>query len=826
MRGKSGVCVIVGLLVLSLILVNFIPFLYLDGESRNSIGINSEPEMPNLLLAYTPHDPISINGDSNFSATALAEGWVGDGSAETPFVIEGLEIDRGGGVGHCINISNTRVNFTIRHCNLTGATVTPGSGIYLHNVSHGVLQNNTCNYNRYGISLVDSNFNTLYNNTCTGNVYGLYLNDADSNRVSENHYSGNIYGVVHYDCDLNEFLSNICSNNGYDGIYGEDAVSNTLINNTCNGNGRDGISVVYYSSGNIFSNNTCNANNQRGIQLFSDDSLYLTTTVANNTCNWNTVGNYVAGSYLNVINNDAMDNEDYGFWIGCSESTITNNAVERSLIGFYIEHMAYSALSHNRITETYDGIILNMARENTISHNTITEVDDTGIHLEMESDLNHIFLNDIIIPSTFWGMEWYGIILESHCYDNNVTLNSIRGEWYPEAYLISDGETGLTNIIDRNYYDDYEGSDDDDDGIGEEPYAIHGSAGNSDLSPLVFPPFGAEWVEQPTNQVLDFWDQPFYYDLNATAPSSITWQVNDTSQFTIDSSGIIQPINNLAVGLFGLRVIVTNIYGVAISCDFKLIVQEITGPEWIVGPSDVTLDFGEGFELAVIATDQSGLISWTLNDTSNFNVSVTHLNVTGYENGWYLIQIVNTTSLVLGVYTLNVSVSDPYGNILNGLFSITILPQEDVSPPVWVVLPVNETLEHKTPFTQRLGAWDESGIHYWWLNDSTYFTIDEEGVIQNCTLLEAGTYRLEVRAYDPFDNYCSAVFVVTILESIASTTTTTTTIGTITTPTTNTNGTTQNGFDPLAVIVLIAGVTSAVIVLVVLVLYRKRSMAI
>ncbi|MHA2302672.1 MAG: hypothetical protein ACXACD_17130, partial [Candidatus Thorarchaeota archaeon] len=76
---------------------------------------------PPTPLQLTPHSNITIDGDANFSATALLEGWPGDGSPENPYIIDGLDIDLGGGVGHCISISNTRVNFTISNCTLTGA---------------------------------------------------------------------------------------------------------------------------------------------------------------------------------------------------------------------------------------------------------------------------------------------------------------------------------------------------------------------------------------------------------------------------------------------------------------------------------------------------------------------------------------------------------------------------------------------------------------------------------------------------------------------------------------------------------------------------------
>jgi parallel beta-helix repeat protein len=797
--------------------MNLTPVHDIDGRVQPEIAFISEPENPSFLQAYSPHDPISIDGNSNFSETALAEGWVGDGSAESPFIIDGYEINRGGGSGHCINISNTRVNFTISNCNLTGASVSPGSGVYLNNVSYGTIINNTCTSNRNGIYLIDSHFNTLANDTCTGNVIGIYMYDSDYNTVEDNDCSGNSnYGMLQYYCDSCVFSSNTFTSNGIDGIHAQYAVSNSFTINTCNGNGRDGIRVWYDSGGNILSNNTCNANNQWGVLIDNDYHHWIPAIVANNTCSSNSNGIYISGSFFNVVNNVVTDNVDCGFEIYCDESTISNNIVERSWIGVRVNDMFWSTLSHNSIVETNTGILLHWADESIISHNSVTETEWIGIELE-ESNLNHLFLNDIAVISEYYGFDWTGVFLGSNCYDNNITLNRLVCEDNPDCFTIKDYETGLTNLIDSNYYDDYDGSG---------PYDIHGSAGNVDLNPLEYIPFEPEWIETPVDQVLDYWNQPFYYDVNATAPSPITWQVNDTVQFTIDSTGFIQSTSDLAVGTYGLKITVTNLYGVYISKIIQLIIQEITIPEWIVGPSDVILYFGEGFDYALIATDQSGLTMWTLNDTSNFNISITHLNVTGYENGWDILQITNITELVQGVCTLNVSVSDPYGNTLFGIFTITVLPQHDTTSPIWIVAPLDESLEHSVPFLQRLGAWDESGIHHWWLNDSTYFTIDESGEIRNATSLEVGTYNLEVRAYDPFDNYCSAFLVVTVLETTVTTPTatiTTTTTTDTTTSTTTTTGIIQNGFDPMVLLMLLGGTGSAVIVLIVFILYKKKS---
>jgi len=141
--------------------IAFIVIMMIGSITQTSIVSTDEPQsmivdselfkVPNYI-AGTPHAPIFIDGDANFSDTASAEGWSGNGSEGDPYIIDGLTIDRGGSAGDCISISNTRVNFTISNCNLTGASVNPGAGIYLDNVTHGEITGN----------LIHNNFNNIF----------------------------------------------------------------------------------------------------------------------------------------------------------------------------------------------------------------------------------------------------------------------------------------------------------------------------------------------------------------------------------------------------------------------------------------------------------------------------------------------------------------------------------------------------------------------------------------------------------------------------------------------------------------------------------------
>jgi len=137
MCGKDGIYGIAICLGLIFLLCSVVPSADVDRDIESQVTI-LEPAIENMIVAGDLHGPIVIDGDANFTDTASYEGWIGDGSSGNPFIINGLDIDLGGVIGYCIKISNTRVNFTISNCNLTG-TLYPGSGIYLENVTYGKI---------------------------------------------------------------------------------------------------------------------------------------------------------------------------------------------------------------------------------------------------------------------------------------------------------------------------------------------------------------------------------------------------------------------------------------------------------------------------------------------------------------------------------------------------------------------------------------------------------------------------------------------------------------------------------------------------------------
>ncbi|MHA1905606.1 MAG: right-handed parallel beta-helix repeat-containing protein [Candidatus Thorarchaeota archaeon] len=303
--------------------------------------------IPPTPLQLTPHGAIAIDGDANFSDTALLKGWPGDGSPENPFIIDGLDIDLGGAHWYGISINNTRASFTISNCNVTSADGTMemcgGAGINLENVTNGELVNNTCNNNFVvGIKLSESDSNTVVNNTCIDDGwYGISLWTSDSNTVANNTCSSNSLGIlisgdsntvanntcnsngigIELGGDSNTVTNNTCSSNTERGIYLHNLYDSTVVDNTCNSNGREGHPwkmgegiFLRYSNSNTVNNNTCFGNTERGIYLSESDYNTMTdntNTIANNTCNNNRIGIHLDESLSNTgSNNNCLDNTE------------------------------------------------------------------------------------------------------------------------------------------------------------------------------------------------------------------------------------------------------------------------------------------------------------------------------------------------------------------------------------------------------------------------------------------------------------------------------------------------------------------------------------
>ncbi len=84
-----------------------------------------------------------------------------------------------------------------------------------------------------------------------------------------------------------------------------------------------------------------------------------------------------------------------------------------------------------------------------------------------------------------------------------------------------------------------------------------------------------EFDPKPTDKVIEL-GQDFRYDLNATDFSGLgTWALNDTSNFAIDSNGVITNATALTLGSYGLNVSVSDSLGFTNASVFSVTVQSV-----------------------------------------------------------------------------------------------------------------------------------------------------------------------------------------------------------------------------------------------------------
>jgi len=609
-------------------------------------------------------------------------------------------------------------------------------GIYVIYSHDNILANNTCNNNpTYGIAIDNSDRNVIYNNTCSGSNFGIYNFYSDDTTMTNNICSGNgeginVIGSVYATITNNKLLDNtvrglllkgssqyrirdnLCVNNERH-IHIYDYGGYPIVNNTCV-NGSNAITLRVVSTATIVANNTCINNIGQGIYLWDSDNHLI----VNNTLEGNSYGIYIRESrYVDIINNTLIDN----------------------MHGTYFNNGDLCPVRDNNFKNNTNGAVLKLnSNSNNFAYNTISDSNDYGMLIEAS-------VGNVITNNTFNG-NTNGISVDSLSYSNTLVWNSFIDS------LISTEDNGSTNDFDYNYWSDYSGPDVNGDGIGDDVYLLSGSAMNNDSHPLMLPPGSLPiWLQEPSNRL---WvpENPFSYDLNATAPPPglDEWWLDDTVNFQISNIGIVTNITSLVDGTYPLQVWVNDTQGNIIT-DIFTVTVETESPYWIETPIDQICELGTSFIYDLNATDTSGLDTWWLNDTTHFYITSGGV-------------IRNVSLLSIGIYGLQVWVNDTYGRVLTASFDVLV---EDTTSPIWLELPTDQFLEHGDSFLYALTANDLSGIAQWWVNDTVHFTIDGSGVLTNAVPLQVGIYWLEVRALDPFDNYCTEVFRVSCLDTVA-----------------------------------------------------------
>ena len=399
-----------------------------------------------------------------------------------------------------------------------------GNGVFFRDVSNVTIKNLEIRNFDYGINIYNSSNNKFHGNNITNNNnFGFYIYDSSNNTIYHNRImnnGGHSYGghsaiFISYSQNNTIYLNNITENPYLNGVGLWRSSNNTIYDNVLASN-YIGIRYDQSSNQNRVHGNNITSSNRYAIFLISSSN----NTMYHNLLDTNEYGFYIYGSELaqflhNIDASNLIDGKPIYYLINHHNFNI--NPATHSEIGFlalinstsiniegqnFTENgqgllLAYtnnSRIAFNHIMYNYDGLELFSAFNNSIYENNLVANEYRGIYLQY-SNRNRIMENTILnntdlgiyvsdstentfygntIANSEYGIELYGS--NNSFYLNNFVNNTLQIDSY-------DFENFWDNDLEGNYWSDYNGTDTDNDGIGEIPYEI--DAINNDTRPLM-----------------------------------------------------------------------------------------------------------------------------------------------------------------------------------------------------------------------------------------------------------------------------------------------------------------------------------------------------
>jgi parallel beta-helix repeat protein len=315
--------------------------------------------------SYIDHIPINIIGDDQLLSIAESEGWVGDGSSNSPIVIENLKIVNSTNIW-LIRVQDTTLHIEISNNYLDGVLGSAkdyGDGIWINNVENCKISGNTILENGMGISVEANNKNIIVENNIISqnNGAGIHLYSAVDVLIRNN---------TIYDNTFRETSSFISGN----GLHISDSDNITLIKNTIYQNDGNGI----HSTGSSIkiSENTIENNNENGIYYQNiKDSNIDNNYFFNNTES----GIILINSDGNQIKNNTFQSIGTGIQI---ESGSDNNIIEMN--------------SFSTLDQSNNKFIVNKGNGNIIEDNIFNTSSSESSNMNLILFIFTIFLTTVI----------------------------------------------------------------------------------------------------------------------------------------------------------------------------------------------------------------------------------------------------------------------------------------------------------------------------------------------------------------------------------------------------------------------------------------------
>ena len=277
-------------------------------------------------------------------------------------------------------------------------------------------------------------------------------------------------------------IKNVALSGAQVGVYADDAVNLSVVNDTFDRCGM-GAQLLNCRAGRI-SNCSLIGCDKSGIDVEHSSSI-------------------------TVDNNRVSDTKNSGILLKESTScSASNNTASGNKEGIVLWNSTFTDVSHNRADQSYYGILASGSNNNTILDNVADDnrrneiVEGFGIGISLQENSSHNILARNTASRSFNGLELIRGCRYNIVYSNNATDNThgirvdknynnliYHNNFVRNTISAYDNSThNFWNASVGNYYSDYRGTDNDGDGIGDQPYVIPmGNTKAVDARPLIKP---------------------------------------------------------------------------------------------------------------------------------------------------------------------------------------------------------------------------------------------------------------------------------------------------------------------------------------------------
>jgi len=174
-----------------------------------------------------------------------------------------------------------------------------------------------------------------------------------------------------------------------------------------------------------------------------------------------------------------------GILIKANNTIIQGNIIRENTFGISLDNSYSNKIIENVMADNYIHINLLGSSYNTIENSTITNYNQSDF-LDLNNKIGislDIAYDNSIINNTISNISGIGIQLSNLCENNSIYFNNFMNNTENANDF---GNNNWDNGKYGNFWDDYNGSDKNNDGVGDSPYIIPNGS-NEDRFPLMMP---------------------------------------------------------------------------------------------------------------------------------------------------------------------------------------------------------------------------------------------------------------------------------------------------------------------------------------------------